>query len=302
MSDIMLQISEEYPDLYFIPGQRDGKYPYSHSLLVKDTLIDTGISSGFIRKLKRKVDINTVLLSHWHEDHISGNRILPDANYRAHPEDIPIIENVSKMYKFYCITPESPQKELFDTILQGLRLEDTPVDYSLSGEEILKIGDSYELQVIYTPGHTNGHCCFYEINSKIAFLADIDLSNLGPWYGCLDSDLIKFEESIEKVMALNIEIAISGHKGIFKGKKEIQNALQEFQSKIYERDDRVLESLSERRPKSSDDLSNLKIVYPRYSNYKIYEILAEKIMIESHLDKLLKENKIIKKDNGYVLS
>lgn len=301
MTELMVEISEEYPDLYFIPGQRDGKYPYSHSLLVKDTLIDTGISSGFLRKLSRKVPIKRVILSHWHEDHISGNRILPDAHYMAHPEDIPIIEQVSKMFEFYQIPEDAPQRDLFETILQGLKLEDVSVNTPISDKDLIEIDDSYKIQVIHTPGHTMGHCCFYEETSKIAFLADIDLSGLGPWYGCKDSDVIKFEESIEKMKRLEIETAVSGHKGIFHGSNKIQEKLQEFQEKIYTRDEKILELLSESTPKNSEDLSRKNIVYPRYSEYEIYEILAEKIMIESHFNKLRKEGKIERKNDGYIL-
>lgn len=302
MTELMVEISEKYPDVYFIPGQRDGKYPYSHSLLLNDTLIDTGISSGFLRKLNRKVPINTVILSHWHEDHISGNRILPNVHYMAHSEDIPIIENVEKMYEFYHVPEDATQRDLFETILQGLKLEDVSVNTQISDNDLLNINDKYQLRVIHTPGHTMGHCCFYEERSKIAFLADIDLSGLGPWYGCKDSDVIKFEESIDKMKKLDIEIAISSHKGIFHGSNEIQEKLQAYQEKIYERDEKILEMLSEKTPKDSKDLSRKNIVYPRYSEYEIYEILAERIMIESHFNKLRQEGKIRQKNDGFILS
>jgi glyoxylase-like metal-dependent hydrolase (beta-lactamase superfamily II) len=302
MKELMLEVSEELPEIFFIPGQREGKYPYSHSLLINDTLIDTGISSGYVRKLKRKTPIKRVILSHWHEDHISGNRILPDVEYIAHPEDIPIIEDVSKMYEYYHVDENSPQRDLFDTILQGLRLESVSVDTSFSDNKFIEINDRYELNVIHTPGHTKGHCCFYEKKAKLAFLGDIDLSGLGPWYGGIDSDVMEFEESINKIRNLDIEIAISGHKGVFYNSKEIQVKLQKFQNKIYERDEKILQLLSESKPKTSEDLSKKNIVYPRYSEYKIYEILAERIMIESHLNKFLKEEKIEKSNGGYVLS
>jgi len=301
MKELMLEISEDLPEIFFIPGQREGKYPYSHSLLINDTLIDTGISSGYLRKLKREAPINKVVLSHWHEDHISGNRILSDVEYMAHPEDIPIIENVSKMYEYYHVGEDSPQRDLFDTILQALRLENVAVDTPFSDNKTIEINDMYKLNVIYTPGHTKGHCCFYEKKAKLAFLGDIDLSGLGPWYGGIDSDVMKFEESINKIRNLDIDIAISGHKGVFYDSNEVQKELQKFQNKIYERDEKILQLLSESKPKTSEDLSKKNIIYPRYSEYKIYEILAERIMIESHLNKFLKEEKIEKSNGGYVL-
>jgi len=59
--------------------------------------------------------------------------------------------------------------------MESLRLENTEIEKPLDHKEIIKIGTNYKLQVIHTPGHTAGHCDFFELNSKIAFLADIDL-------------------------------------------------------------------------------------------------------------------------------
>jgi len=302
MKDILIKISDDFPEIFFVKGQRNGKYPYSHSMLIKDTLIDTGISSGFLRKLKRKIKINNVILSHWHEDHINGNRLLANANFMAHKNDIHIIENISKMYKYYYVSDDPEQIELFDAILQGLRLKNTPIDTILSDNDIIKINDLYELKVIHTPGHTKGHCCFYENNSKIIFLADIDLSSFGPWYGCKDSKIMEFEDSIKRLKEMHIDIAVSAHKGIIYGSDAIQSQLNEYLKKIYQRDEKILELLSEDSPKTLENLENKNIIYPSYSEYKIYEILAEKIMIKSHLTKLLKENKITQENNGYILS
>jgi glyoxylase-like metal-dependent hydrolase (beta-lactamase superfamily II) len=219
----------------------------------------------------------------------------------AHKNDIHIIEDISKMYEYYHVSNDPEQIELFNAILQGLRLKNTPIDTILSDNDIIKINDFYKLQVIHTPGHTKGHCCFYEKNSKIIFLADIDLSSFGPWYGCKDSNIVEFRDSIEKLKALPIEIAVSAHKGIIDGSNNIQNQLDEYLKKIDQREEKILKLLSEDSPKSLEDLANKNIVYPSYSEYKIYEILAEKIMIKSHLSKLLKENKITQENKGYIL-
>jgi len=302
MKEIRTSISEDYPEIYFIEGQRDGKYPYSHSILFRDTLIDTGISSGFLRKLKRKAEINNVILSHWHEDHIAGNRLLPGASFMAHQDDVPVIEDVSKMYEYYHVKDHPDQMELFQSILEGLRLEDTTINTMISDRDVIRIYDFYHLQVIHTPGHTKGHCCFYEKKSKIAFLADIDLSTLGPWYGGADSNVMEFEQSIKKVQKFDIEIAVTSHKGVIYRAKEIQKNLDEYLNKIYERDEKILNLLSETTPKDLEDLSGNNIVYPRYTEYEIYEKLAERVMIKSHLEKLSKQGKTSLKNSGYILN
>ncbi|MHA1148675.1 MAG: MBL fold metallo-hydrolase [Promethearchaeota archaeon] len=301
MNDLVQMIKEEFKDIYFVPGQREGKYPYSHSMIIGDYLIDTGISSGFNRKLRRSFKINNVILSHWHEDHISGNRFFPDATFYAHQEDIPVIENIDKMFEYYQVFEYPEQEELFRSILDAMKLKDTNINVILKDNDIINLRNGLKLKVIHTPGHTKGHCCFYETISKISFLADIDLSSLGPWYGGMDSNVRDFEESIIKIGKLDIEIAITSHKGIIVGRAEVKRKIQDYLNIIYERDERILSELSENSPRTSKDLMKKNLIYPRYTSFEEYEILAEKIMIDFHFDKFLKQNKIQKKKTGYIL-
>ncbi len=302
MIDFVRPVHEQYKDIFFIDGQNKGRYPYSHALVIKDWIIDTGISSGFMRKILRDIQINNVLLSHWHEDHINGNRFLSNAKFFCHRGDQPVIEDIKKMYEYYSITEIPEQIELFDTILEGLRLVNVKIEKNINDNDIIRIGDSYKLKVIHTPGHTKGHCCFYEQTSKIAFLADIDLSGLGPWYGASDSNIIDFEASIEKIEKLDIEIAISSHMGLIFGSSTIKKRLKEFRSIIYTRDNKILEHFSERKPINPRDLVEKNIVYKNYDNeYKVYLFLAERVMIEKHFEKFLKKNIIEQVKNGYIL-
>ena len=301
MSSFIQPLSEEFKDIYYIEGQRGGRYPYSHSLLIGDYIIDTGVSSGHLRKLKRHHPITHVILSHWHEDHIAGNRLLPNAKFFAHPKDIPVIEDVEKMFEYY-FTTEPEQKELFDMILETLRLRSIKVDYRLNDNDIIEIGEQYKLQVILTPGHTGGHCCFLETNSKIAFLADIDLSSFGPWYGGIDSSLIELEASIKRIKEFDIDIAVTSHKGVVEGKSSIAEALKSYENIIYKRDENILSNLSESKPTEAKELEKKNIIYKYYTQYEIYEHMVEVVMIQYHFDKLEKNGTIIKKDNGYILS
>ena len=301
LNDMIKPLSDEFKNIFFINGQRNGRYPYSHSLLIEDYLIDTGISSGFLRKLKRKFEINNVINSHWHEDHISGNRLLQNAKFIAHERDRPLIENINNIIKEYYCVLDTPAETSFDIILEGMFLQETKIDKIIENNDIIKIGDDFELKVIHTPGHSAGHCCFLELNSKIAFLADIDLTSFGPWYAGLDSNLIDFEDSISKLQQLDIEIAVTSHKGVFYGEKEINQKLDEYQAKINDRDKFILENLSESKPLTSENLMKKNIIYKFYSEFEAYEIIAEEVMLNKHFDKLLKNNLIEKREKGYIL-
>ena len=295
MIDIIESLSDEY-NIYFVKGQKNGGYPYSHSMLVEDYLIDTGISRRHMRQLKKKFSINNVILSHWHEDHISCNGLLKNATYFCHSKDIHIVEDISKMGPYYGLTREVAE----NLFLDSFKMENTKIDESIEHNDVLNLDDC-RLRVIHTPGHTAGHCCFLEENTKIAFFADIDLTNFGPFYGCIDSSVIDFEESIEKLKNLDIEIAISGHKGLFEGRTLIREELDKYKSKIFKYEENILSHLSEKTPKTSQDLMYKNLIYRKYGLGKDFEVIAERIMIEKHFDKFLNNNTVEKLNNGYVL-
>ncbi|MFX1322471.1 MAG: MBL fold metallo-hydrolase [Promethearchaeota archaeon] len=299
MDNFVERLSDEFKNFYFVKGARDGKYPYSHSLLINDYLIDTGISSRLLRKLKRQFPINNVLLSHWHEDHTSGNRLLPNANFFIHSKDKFLIENVDKFYEYYGIS-NSPAEEEFEWLWESFKLDNTKIKKSLTDNEIIKVGNDYELKVIHTPGHTAGHCSFLELNSKIAFLADIDLTNF-VFYAGIDSNLIDFEESIDKLIDLNIRMVATGHRGLIEGEKEIKEELFKYKSIIYKRDERILSKLPEIKPISVIDFKGKNFIYKYYSEFKEYEIIAEMIMIKKHFDKFVKNKLVIQEGKGYIL-
>ncbi len=300
MDNFVELISDEFKNIYFIKGARNGKYPYSHSLLIEDYLIDTGISSRLLRKLKRQFPIKNVLLSHWHEDHTSGNRLLSNANFFIHSKDKFLIENVDKFYEYYGIS-NSPAEEEFEWLWERFKLDNTKIEKALTDNEIIRVGNDYELKVIHTPGHTAGHCSFLELNSKIAFLADIDLTNF-VFYAGIDSNLIDFEESLDKLIDLDIEMAATGHRGIIEGGKEIKEELIKYKSVIHKRDERILSNFPETKPILIIDFKGKNLIYKYYSEFKNYDIIAEMIMIQKHFDKFIK-NKLIKREGkGYSLS
>ena len=300
MDEFVQPLSDEFKEIYFIEGARDGKYPYSHSLLFGDVLIDTGISSRLLRKLKRQHPINTVLLSHWHEDHTSGNRLLPNVKFRIHSNDKFLIENVDKFNEFYGIS-NTPGEEEFEWLMESLRLKNTKIDEIIGDNQILKIGNGIEVKVIYTPGHTAGHCAFLELNSKIAFLADIDLTKF-VFYAGIDSNLMDFEDSLDKLSKLDIKTAVTGHRGVVDGEKEIKKELNDYKSIIYKRDERILSLFSEIKPKTLLDFKKQNLIYKYYSQFKEYEIIAEMIMIQKHIDKFLVKELIKSKNDGYILN
>ncbi|MEJ2295101.1 MAG: MBL fold metallo-hydrolase [Candidatus Lokiarchaeota archaeon] len=294
-------LSEIHKNIYFIQGKDRARYPYSNSLLLDDYIIDTGISGQYLRKLKRRHKINHVLLSHWHEDHISGNHFLPDAKFHCHFLDKHIIEDINKIAAFYKIEHEKVSEDLKKMfILFGMR--DTPIKSGISDNEIIHIGDTIRLKILHTPGHTAGHCSFIELSSRVGFFGDIDLTN-HPYYGNIDANLIDFERSIQRLIDLDFDSVVTGHRDPIYGKKFIKGKLKQYHKIILEREDAILQEFSElNRPINPFDLKNKNLIYKRYSLFKDFEILAEELMIEKHFYKLEFTNKINFEGKGYILA
>jgi glyoxylase-like metal-dependent hydrolase (beta-lactamase superfamily II) len=306
MNDVIMPLAD---DIYFLRGKNDAKYPYSHSLLVGNFLIDTGISREHLKLLKtNNFSIDTIILSHWHEDHIRDALFLKANHYLSHPKDKPMIENFSGLFKKYTgITEEDFQKfgDFILSYLKTLRIKNIKIDRVIIDDEIIKINENCRLKVIHTPGHTAGHCSFIELNSGIVYLTDIDFKDFGPFYGAQDSSLTDFENSIEKVKKIDMDIAISAHKGIFKGRKLIREKLDEYKAIIDKRDEKILEFCSEKRPIQVENLVLKNIIYKtlhKIDFFKAHYIRYEKRMLEQHFERLVSRNIIEPKGNGFVLA
>ena len=180
MLDFIHPLSDDFRNIYFIEGERNGNYPFSHSLLIGNYLIDTGISGTRIKKLNKQFQINTAILSHWHEDHISGNKLLPNSNFICHISDKLPIEDIETMFPYYKVEGTDAGKE-FRVLFEIFGMKNTKISKTFNDNEIINIDDHLKIKVIHTPGHTAGHCGFYEINSKIVFFGDIDLTRF-PYY------------------------------------------------------------------------------------------------------------------------
>jgi len=94
---------------------------------------------------------------------------------------------------------------------------------------------------------------------------------------------------------------VSGHKGLYEGRNLIREELDKYKSKIIKYEENILSHLSEKTPKNSHDLMCKNLIYRKYGVGKDFEVIAERIMIEKHFDKFLKNNTVEKLDSGYIL-
>lgn len=85
-------------------------------------------------------------------------------------------------------------------------------DRLLDGDAQVDMGNA-ALNIIHTPGHTPGSVCAWLETGAQRVLFGQDLH--GPFFRDFGSDLIQYEKSMEKLMALETDILCEGHYGVF---------------------------------------------------------------------------------------
>ena len=180
-------------------------------------LIDTGAGwsvENIIRNIERFgfdcKNLNKILLTHGHIDHIGG---VPELRKRFGS-------------KIYIHKLDASPLETGDPVLTAAgwyqtSFPPTPVDVKLnSPEETLIIGEQ-KIVCLHTPGHTPGSICIYldKDGKRILFGQDLH----GPILEEFGSNLDDYGRSTKKLLDLDADILCEGHFGIYKTKKEVKD-------------------------------------------------------------------------------
>ena len=146
-----------------------GQGKSSHSYLIKgrrgNALIDSGLDSNFsclqesLSSIGIKVrDIDIVINTHEHFDHIGANRYFQEsaiiAAHRFAANKMALNDRFVTLYK---------SGDLNELILH--------VHLWLESKSRIDLGD-FTLDIIHTPGHTSGSICIYEPDKKFMFTGD----------------------------------------------------------------------------------------------------------------------------------
>lgn len=174
-------------------------------------LIDTGLGVSNIQSVARSLTRLpiAVITTHVHWDHIGGHRYFQDIavheaekNYLTGGFPLPLAAVKRELLSKPCSFPRDFSIDRYE-IFQG-----KPTRILCDGDHI-DLG-CRKLEVIHTPGHSPGHCCFYEPERKYLFSGDLIYS------GCLDAfypttDPLKFWQSVRKILLLDIVRIFPGH-------------------------------------------------------------------------------------------
>ena len=174
-------------------------------------LIDTGLGVGNIKEVIESITSSPILVltTHVHWDHIGGHKFFN--NFAVHENEVkwisekfPIpLQTVKKQITLKpCAFPKDFNIDSYN-IFNG-----TP-NLILHDGDIINCGNRH-IKVIYTPGHSPGHCCFYEEEKGYLYSGDLI------YHGCLDifypsTDPSAFMKSVNLIKALDIKKILPAH-------------------------------------------------------------------------------------------
>jgi glyoxylase-like metal-dependent hydrolase (beta-lactamase superfamily II) len=270
----------------------------SNCILVEDDvrlMIDSG--AGNILSEVDTSGIDILLNSHRHLDHVWGNDRMNNAKILTHP-----IERIAMQDPFK-IAALSGWEELMDEdifkeagqlgMLSERLLKPWRIDGEINDGQIIDCGNT-KIEVLLTPGHTAGHCSFLFPDENLVFMADICLTEVGPWYGEEQADIDDFIESINRIISLKPAKIITGHRTEIID-RDIPEVLGEYRDRILKREEQILDFVRG-NPSTINQIAAQKMIYPEHPI--IFVLFWERCMVKKHLDHLIKQGLVEKLEDG----
>lgn len=180
----------------------------SHSYVVKgdrmNILIDSGIDSKFsflqksLLKIGLKVrDIDVVVNTHEHFDHIGANRYFQESAIIAAHRFAATKMAVNDKYVTLYQSGDANELSLY-------------VHLWLESKSRFDLGN-YTLDIIHTPGHTSGSICIYETSKKFLFTGDMIFAGGVLSYIAESGSVGDYINSIMSLNTRRIEQIYPGH-------------------------------------------------------------------------------------------
>jgi len=268
-------ISEQIDFVFPIPVPTQTLPPHRHtnSFLVgrrEIGMIDAGLwdeegVDALIRDFREGMgrELRWLVLTHWHPDHqIGADKIKEKTGCR-------LGVHVSEADK---VAPVS-------------------VDFTLRDGDRIPF-DGKELEVIHTPGHSSGHCCFLLRPEGVLFTGDHILGMGTSIVVPPDGDMTLYMDSLVELLSYPVQIICPGHGPVvWNGREKIEEYIEHRK----ERERAILKGVRSGIRRTEDLVAKI------YTDVPVSFHGMAFFSVEAHLVKLIREGKICKSgdDEGY---
>ena len=209
------------------------------------TVIDTGLnyppSTGAWEKALKDVglkcsDIESIYVTHYHPDHYGASgwlqeltgapvyihrteSLFVDQVWKKGRANIPVI---GELFKENGMPPNLITEVLDNMVDVWNAIHPHPKLTLLSGDEKVDLGGR-SFEIIHTPGHSDGHICFFNRDEGILISGDHLLpkisSNISLWPTSHPNPLDFFLRSLEMIRDLPVKLVFPAHGPVFRNSR-----------------------------------------------------------------------------------
>lgn len=205
-------------------------------------LIDAGfISKQYAEELYERTNVKDVLITHHHIDHV-GLVFWKEINAYMNKKEVKFLNmyvNPKSFFKPYIdwINKYAIGFEFIRPLVGALTGESTRQKIEVKAKINYLNDEIFGLDVIFTPGHSPGHVCFYK--DKVLFSGDLILSDttthVGYYPSYSDNPMKDQIESLKRILNLEIDTIYPAHEKVIRNpKKRIWELIEHYKSRIDE--------------------------------------------------------------------
>lgn len=283
---------KHFDQIWFIPGENNGKYPFCHSLYIEGAgiIIDPASDRRRLEEIRDRNGVRAVWLSHWHEDHFMHLDLFEDVPIWISRQDVPPLSDLEILLDWYGIANDGNRQYWRQLMLEQFKYRSRQPSGFLQGGERLRLGD-LTVDVIATPGHTPGHMAFFFREPAVLFIGDYDLTRFGPWYGDVHSSIEETIASLERLRQIPARVLLTSHeKGVFE--EPAAELWDSYEQVIGIREERIRQALE--RPKTLEEIVNLYLIYGRPREPRAFYEFCERALVAKHIERLEQRGTVLR--------
>lgn len=282
------------------------------------TLIDTGMHTGdSLATLERALDmagasfttVSRMVCTHHHVDHYGSSGPLRErtgATVLLHPLEAaraaaaPAAGGEPAAFLAAHGVPSAPpdrQLPFFGRFVGTLYCPAVPDALLEDGDTIL-LGGARRLEVIWTPGHTPGHCCLVLRPDDILFVGDHLLPKITPHVGLgpdgPENPLGDFLASQQKMLGVDARLVCPAHGGVYDDhRRRARQLIDHHRVRCLAMLDRL-----RRGPATAYEVARDVFAVSPDNRFQVLAATSETL---AHLELLRREDRIVRSDDDGVV-
>lgn len=251
-------------------------------------------------------DIRQVIVTHIHPDHYGmASRVkqASDCEVLVHEKDIEFLRWRQRDFATLDINGWFAQHGMPDTSLppsvggrMGRWAETTEPDRTMTDGEHLSLGN-FDLQVMWTPGHSPGHACFYEEKLELLLTGDHVLPtispNVGQWPGTDTNPLGDYLASLRRLRGLPVKRVLPAHEYDF---EDLDTRLEGLEEHHEARLQEVIDAMRAGATTGYEIARGIKWSIGHFDGFDPLTRRAAMTETMAHLEHLMREGRIERRE------